>query len=228
MNNNKSMDDDVSNWYSTYGLVTIERIFALMKIRLSVAELHMVSRSKNSPYYQLLQIPLKNIFNGIIMSQTNDYREFAQKMLIDYLLSGAANLAPEQTKPEGVRLELDLMRTDLIESAEQFDLLQFEHFSLINESQKTAIETAQTLPVPRVLLDEALSLKVMESMRPFIERAEAVNQKILGFRKQFYDIILKARERLDTVPDYFNQFETQPEHMEALNFNAKLGEEAKE
>ena len=120
------------------------------------------------------------------------------------------------------------MRTDLIESAEQFDLLQFEHFSLINESQKTAIETAQTLPVPRVLLDEALSLKVMESMRPFIERAEAVNQKILGFRKQFYDIILKARERLDTVPDYFNQFETQPEHMEALNFNAKLGEEAKE
>ena len=74
MNNNKSMDDDVSNWYSTYGLVTIERIFALMKIRLSVAELHMVSRSKNSPYYQLLQIPLKNIFNGIIMSQTNDYR----------------------------------------------------------------------------------------------------------------------------------------------------------
>ncbi|NDH68337.1 MAG: hypothetical protein EBY22_10655, partial [Gammaproteobacteria bacterium] len=70
--------------------------------------------------------------------------------------------------------------------------------------------------------------QIKASHDEYIKEQEAVNQKILGFRKQFYDIILKARELLDTVPDYFNQFETQPEHMEALNFNAKLGEEAKE
>ena len=219
------MDDAVSNWYSTYGLVTIERIFALMKIRLSVEELHIVSRTHNSPYYQLLQVPLKNIFNGIIISQTNDYREFAQKMLIDYLLSGAANLAPEQTKPEGVRLELELMREDLIRYAEQFDLLQFDHFTLINESQKIAIATAATFPTPRVLLDEALGLQVQDIMSSFLEQAEAINQKILDFRKQFYEVILKTRERLGSVPDYFNQFQTQPEHMEAINFDAKLGED---
>lgn len=223
--NNKSMDDAVSNWYSTYGLVTIERIFALMKIRLSVEELHTVSRTQSSPYYQLLQVPLKNIFNGIIISQTNDYREFAQKMLIDYLLSGAANLAPEQTKPEGVRLELELMREDLIGYAEQFDLLQFDHFTLINESQKIAIATAATFPTPRALLDEALGMQVQDIMSSFLEQAEAINLKILDFRKQFYDVILKTRERLGSVPDYFNQFQTQPEHMEALNFDAKLGEE---
>lgn len=219
------MDDDVSNWYSTYGLVTIERIFALLKIRLSVEELHIVSRTHSSPYYQLIQVPLKNIFNGIIISQANDYREFAQKMLIDYLLSGAANLAPEQSKPEGARQDLELMRTDLIKYAEQFDLLQFDHFSLINESQKTAIATAETFPTPRVLLDESLGLKVQATMAPFLEQAESINVKILNFRKQFYDLILNARERLESVPDYFNQFQTQPEHMEALNFDAKLGEE---
>lgn len=222
------MDEESSTWYSTYGLVTIERLFALMQITMSQADLHIVSRSPTSPYYQLLQTPLKNIFNGILINQAIDYQEFAQKMLIDYLLSGAANLPPEQPKPEGVRLELELMRTDLILAGEQFDLLQFEHFRLINESQRTAIETAQTLPTPRILIDEARSLQIQETMKPFLEQAAVNNQKIKDFRKQFYDTILKARERLDAVPDYFGKFESQPEHMEALQFNTKLGEETKE
>ena len=74
MNNNKSMDDEQSNWDTTYGLVTIERIFDLFRIRLSADELQIVSSSTRSPYYQLIQVPLKNIFNGIILNQTNDYR----------------------------------------------------------------------------------------------------------------------------------------------------------
>ena len=222
------MDDASTDWYSTYGMVTIERIFALLKIRLTLEELHIVSHSPNSPYYQLLQTPLKSIFTGIIMSQANDYREFAQKMLIDYLLSGAANLASDQTKPEGVRLELELMRTELIAAAEQFDLLQFEHFSLINDSQKEAIQTAENLPVPRVLIDEGLSVLIAETMRPFLEKAEIIHQKMCNFRKHFYDTILLAREKLETVPDYFNQFENQPEHIEILNFDAKLGEKGTE
>lgn len=228
MNNNKSMDEGQSTWYSTYGLVTLERVFALMNIHFNEEELHTISRSPKSPYYQLLQVSLKSLFNGIIISQANDYREFVQKKLVDYLLSGAANLPPEKTKPEGVQLELELMRQDVIASSEQFDVLQFEHYRLINDSQRIAIETAQTLPVPRVLIDENLAQEIQAKMRTFLEQSEYVNQKAKEFRKQFQQNIVKCRELLGTVPEYFGRLESKPEHMEALFFDYKLGEEPKE
>jgi hypothetical protein len=224
MMNNKSMDEESATWYSTYKLVTVERIFDSMGISLSQEDLHTVSTSIHSPYYQLLQVPLKNIFNGIIISQATDYREFAQKMLVDYLLSGAANLAADATKPEGTRLQLENMRTGLMESGEQFDLLQFEHYRLINESQNSLIATAQTLPEPRVLIDEQQSAWILEIIQPFLEQACGINLKIKEFRKQFYANILRSRELLESVSGYFNQFQTEAEHMEALKFDAKLGE----
>ncbi len=223
--NNKSMDENISTWYSTYGLVTIERIFDLLGITLDQDALHTISQSPQSPYYQLLQAPLKNIFNGIIINQASDYREYAQKMLVDYLLSGAANLSEEQTKHEGARLELELMRIALIETGEKFDLLQFEHYKLINESQRTSMDLAATLPNSNVLLDEQQGTAIMQAMLPFVEQAEALSLQIKNFRKQFYETILKARDLLDSIPEYFNQLESQPEHMELLHFDANLGEE---
>ncbi len=223
--NNKSMDAEQSNWYSTYGLVTVERIFALMSIRLSAEELSIVSASPNSPYYQLLQVPLKNIFNGIILGQATDYREYAQKMLVDYLISGAANLAEDETKPQGVRLELELMRSDLIESGDQFDLLQFEHHKLISESQRILIEKAKKLPKPRVIIDEEHSNVIQQVIQPFLDQAEDLSLKFRNFRTQFYQTILKAKELLDSVPEYMNIFEGDEKHLEMLYFNSKLGDE---
>lgn len=223
--NNKSMDEEQSTWYSTYGLVTIERIFGSMKIHLSQEHLHQVSRTPNSPYYQLLTVPLKNIFNGILIHQATDYREYTQKMLVDYLLSGAANLPAEVTKPEGVRLELEMMRTDLIAVGEQFDLLQFEHYRLINDSQGALIDAARSIPKSFKLLDDKLTKKIIAIAEPFMEKSQNINVRVKDFRKQFYQTILSAKDRLDTVADYFNYFEKQPEHLEALQFDAKLGED---
>ncbi len=223
--NNKSMDEELSTWYSTYGTVTAERIFDSMGIRLSQEDLRIVSSSVHSPYYQLLQVPLKNIFNGIIISQATDYREYAQKMLVAYLLSGAANLTGDATKPEGARLQLENMRTGLMETGDQFDLLQFEHYRLINESQNSLIAAAQTLVEPKVLVDEQQSAWILEVTQPFLEQADSINQKIKAFRKQFYETILRAKDLLEAVPGYSNQFKAEEEHMEALQFNAKLGEE---
>ncbi|HVT63513.1 MAG TPA: hypothetical protein VHD33_08525 [Legionellaceae bacterium] len=222
---NQSMDATPSTWNSTYGLVTVERIFGLMNIYLTPEELYTVSHSTNSPYYQLLQVPLKNILNGIILGQAADYREYAQKMLVDYLISGAANLAEEQTKPEGVQLELELLRTELIEIGDQFDLLQFDHHKLIADSQKVLIDIAAHLPSPHVIIDDALSSEVQSKTISFIEKTELLQIKFKEFRMQFYQRILKARELLDAVPEYFNMFDNDGKHLESLYFDAKLGEE---
>ncbi|MCR9191258.1 MAG: hypothetical protein NXI01_01175 [Gammaproteobacteria bacterium] len=222
---NQSMDNAESSWHSTYSLVTLERILALMGIHLSQDDLYEVSQTPNSPYYQLLQVPLKNIFNGILMNQATDFREYTQKMLVDYLISGAANLPPEQTQPQGVRATLEDKRVALIESGDQFDLLQFEHQTLINESQQLLIEKGKTLTQPPVLVDEEESSAILTMMQPFADRAENISQQVKSFRNQFYQDILQTRSLLQSIPEFFSSFEEDMTHREALLFDATLGED---
>lgn len=220
------MDAELAKWYSSYGVVTVQRIFDCLGVQLSLDELLSVNQYPSSCYYQLLQVPLKNIFNGIIIDQTTDYREYAQKMIIDYLISGAANLPADQAKPVGAKLQLEDMRVVLISEGDKFDLLQFEHHKLILDSQKVLIKLAKTLPklpnIPETLANDEFLAKIT----PFVEQAELLAARIKAFRSQFYTTILKGRELLNTLPDYFNRFEGAPEHLEALNFNAMLGDEA--
>lgn len=222
---NKSMDAEQSTWYSSYGLVTVGRIFDLMGIHFNQTELLQVSHSQNSPYYQLLQTPLKNIFNGIILDQATDFREYVQKMLVDYLLSGAADLSEDQTKPEGAKLVLDDMRLDVIASGDQFDLLQFEHHKLIANTQNAMIELVRELPDPPQILNDSFNHALVEVVAPYLEQAESITYQAKEYRTKFYNMIFRARETLDTIPEYFNTLDTQPEHIEALYFDANFGEE---
>jgi hypothetical protein len=217
-------DADLDKSYSSYGLVTVQRIFDCLGVQLTQDELLAVNQHPNSCYYQLLQVPLKNIFNGIIIEQASDYREYAQKMMIDYLISGAANLPEDQAKPVGAKLDLEAMRVDLIAEGDKYDLLQFEHHKLILDSQKLLIKFAKTLPKPPQVVAAPTSDDFLDKIRPFVEQAESLAERIKAFRTQFYKYIITARELLNTLPDYFNRFQGSEQHHEALNFNAVLGD----
>ncbi len=78
--------DTSQKWLSTYSLMTAKRIFDLLNIHLTDEDITLVLKTSNSLYYQLLQIPLKNVLNGIILEQAKDYQIFVQKIFIDYLI----------------------------------------------------------------------------------------------------------------------------------------------
>ena len=81
-------DNELSQWFSTYGVITAERILGNYKINLAHTDLVGAIKSPFSFYHRLLQVPLKNVLNGIVLQQANDYHIYAQKLFIDYLLSG--------------------------------------------------------------------------------------------------------------------------------------------
>src|SRR5580704_2455101 len=91
----KQTADELSQWYSTYGVITAERILSTYQIALSQSDLLVAVKSPFSFYHQLLQVPLKNVLNGIVLQQANDYHVYAQKLFIDYLLSGESGKPPE-------------------------------------------------------------------------------------------------------------------------------------
>jgi hypothetical protein len=120
-------------------------------------------------------VPLKNIFNGIILQQAHDYQVYAQKLFIDYLLS-AESLQNEDGPGANTREDLETERIKLISVGEGFNQQESAHINLIAESQATLIELSQNL---QVSLQKA-SKKIRSILKEKgIEKEEVVIQKAM-------------------------------------------------
>jgi hypothetical protein len=219
----QSLDKDLSTWVSTYGLVTTERILERLNIHPSPEELADAMHNTQSEYYLLLRVPLKNVFNGIILAQTLDYQSYAQKLFVDYLLSGESNKEP--SSPGGVtREDIESERLTLVAMGEEFESLEFEHQQIIAESQAALMKIASTLPKDSPVMDETKQV-ILEEMAIFIERSEAMNVDLRNYRSLFYNLILRTTELFKLLPDYRPDLNKQSENRSALHFDSHIGEE---
>ena len=135
----KQKDNELSNWFSTYGVITAERILGTYNISMPQTELLVAIKSPFSFYHQLLQVPLKNVLNGIVLQQANDYHIYSQKLFIDYLLSGESAKG-EEAQGALTRDSLENERKQLVTLGEEFHKIQLAHESLISSSQASLIK----------------------------------------------------------------------------------------
>ena len=84
----EKLENDISQWFSTYGVITAERILGRYQIQLPQTELVAAVKNPFSFYHKLVELPIRNVLNGIVLQQANDYHIYVQKLYIDYLLSG--------------------------------------------------------------------------------------------------------------------------------------------
>ncbi len=133
------VDKEFDKWFSTYGMITSERILRHYKINFSASELLTAIKTPTSFYRKLLQVPLKNVLVGIILQQANDYHLYTQKLFIDYLLSGESS-KPEEAQGASTREQIEEQRKLLVALGEEFNQFQFEHEAFISRSQKKLIE----------------------------------------------------------------------------------------
>jgi len=134
----------LSKWFSTYGLITAERILEKYNIKLTHTDLIAVLKNEHSIFYSILKIPIKNVLNGIIFNQAKDYQVYAQKLFIDYLLSGPSSKG-EQASGGETREEIEEKRKELMATGERFQEKEQEHRNLIAESQKYLISYTSQL-----------------------------------------------------------------------------------
>lgn len=137
----EATENELSIWLSTYGLITVERLLERYKIRLPHEELIETIKNPNSFYYRLLRVPLKNVFNGIILQQANDYQIYVQKIFIDYLMSGESG-KPEEAPGGLTREDLENERRSLVGMGEEFHQCEIDQSKLISASQHSLIQYA--------------------------------------------------------------------------------------
>ncbi|MDP3268950.1 MAG: hypothetical protein Q8M40_07865 [Legionella sp.] len=137
----KREDEKLTQWFSTYGTITAQRILERYHITLPSEELLYAIKSPLSFYHRIIQVPLKNVLNGIVLQQAHDYHVYAQKMFIDYLLSGESS-KDQDSQGALTRESLEEERKKLVILGEEFNKRQREHNELIASSQATLIRIA--------------------------------------------------------------------------------------
>jgi hypothetical protein len=138
---NELQSDVNDGWFSTYSVITAQRLLESYQITLPHDELLYALKTPHSFYYRLMKVPLRNVFNGIILQQVCDYQLYAQKLFIDYLLSGESG--KNETAPgDTIRAALDVEHTKLTVLNQQCHQLELTQEELISKSQVTLIAQA--------------------------------------------------------------------------------------
>lgn len=132
----------LSGWLSTYGLITAARILERCRIQLPQEEITQVILSPGTFYHHLIQVPLKNVLNGIILGQAQDYRIYVEKLFADYFLSEHALEKTEEDQGFGVTEKLEEVRLSFVEMSQTFHQQTVEHRNLIAKTQKHLMEIA--------------------------------------------------------------------------------------
>ncbi len=150
----KQIDDELSQWFSTYGMITAERILGTYQMIIPQTELLEAIKSPFSFYHQILQVPLKNVLNGIVLQQANDYHVYAQKLFIDYLLSGETSKG-EEAQGALTRESMEDERKALVTLGDDFHHKQLAHDALIASSQSVLMKITKEW---RVALESGIKL----------------------------------------------------------------------
>lgn len=217
---NEIQEQELLDLSSTYSILTADRILDRWGLKLTQDELAKVVKNPNSVYYQLLVVPFNNIINGIILQQTYDYQVYAQKLFVDYLISGSGN-DNEESPGATVRADLEQSRLKLVSLSELFERDILTHKTLIGESQGHLNDVMRSL---RPLLDTEQTAQAIEkSIAPFRDRSLELAQGLRNYRSEFKTIILDVLRLIQLLPDYHVNEEQEEINRAALQFDDQLG-----
>lgn len=159
MDDNRS-EDEFNQWFSSYGLITAERILSRFSITLAPKIQLIGLKNPNSFFNRLIQAPLKNVLNGIILQQGHDYHVYTQKLFIDYLLSGESGKSEEE-QGGATRESIEKERQNLVNLGELYSKKLIEHEALISLTQSTLIKATKQW--------SQLLEKSVQQISPFLE-----------------------------------------------------------
>ena len=127
---------DLSNWLSTYGVVTVEKILDRYGVKMASIDLIATLKNPHAMLSKLIQTPLKNVFNGLVLQQAKDYQSYIEKMFIDYLLSGESDQNAESISRE----DIEQARQDFLQFTTDFQKVTHTHEKVIADSQTLLIQ----------------------------------------------------------------------------------------
>ena len=139
-----------------------------------------------------LRVPAMQIQNEIICEQIKDYRESAQKILINYLMSGAANSVEDQPSAQ-IYDTLETMRLNLITLGDALEEIELQHDRLIVHSQGT---------LKNLVENKSDKTTIQQEMDKYDTETQQFHAQLKSIAPKFYDALLSITRTIKFVPDY--------------------------
>lgn len=143
-------------------------------------------------YSVMMLVPVNNLLNEIIYNQAQDLRVDGQERLIDYLLSGAANVEDDQSDDHKSNT-LEQLREKLMSLGAAFDDLKLKHDRLIVRSQKTLKGFSQHMPSDS---------EIKQTMEQSQLESKLMTEEFKIKREEFRNILIEVRDSISRVPGY--------------------------
>lgn len=212
MTNHSPVFDETS-WLSTYGLLTAERILETLHVELETEEIAANIKRPESVYYKLLRLPIRHVFNGLILQQANDYQICTQKLFVDYFLSGQADRPPESAGAS-IREALEQEHEQLKSMNQAFEEQSFEYEKLVADSQYDFIKVAKRL---QQTIDALYSIvqKYVGSQQEKNTLKKILHQLIAYHHDA--DWLVKTLNISDPTPAFQQQISAKLDEMDALS-----------
>ena len=216
---NGLIESDLAELTSTYRILTAERILERFNVHLAQDVLIESMNNPKSVYFQMLIVPFKNVINGIILQQAYDYQVYAQKLFVDYLISGSGN-ENDESPGANIRQDLESNRLRLTELSEQFDKDTIAHKTLIHQTQAELLKKVQEIsPIED---SDSYAEFVAQALMIFYGRAEILTQNLRDYRAEFKELILNTIQLLKLLPDYRTDPTQDTINRESLLFDDQL------
>lgn len=218
---NGLVENELLELSSSYSQLTAERILERFGIQLDHKTLHLAMNNPLSVYSAILWVPFKNVVNGIVQQQAYDYQVYAQKLFIDYLVSGHGNEDPEGQGAQ-TRVNLDLNRQALVALTTLFEKDVLTHKVNILETQAHLLKTLASMG--SIVDTESVAHEIQSAIRSFRDRAVDMGLLMSERRFAFKSLILDTLRLIQLLPDYTEDADQDKKNRSTLQFDDHLGE----
>lgn len=169
------------------------------------------------------RVSAQALLNGIVLKQAEDYRDYANKLLIGYLLSGQANENPDMPQT-GIHEDLETLRVTLSTESDAFDVLVSHHHRAVAMAQRALINLSKTMPL-HALRDLTVEQRqrLDDTLAPLMKEAQQTMSSLCDAREQFASLISKIKALVLLLPHHRPTILEDSASREALSMNTDIG-----
>jgi hypothetical protein len=209
----------------SYNFLIAENILNKFNLKLSTTEVEKAFTDKNSPFFNLLKVPMLNCFNGIIFEQCETYKEFCQKRLIDYALN--VNPSEDELVQSGGNFSLPASITQLGDelNARQTGLrdIEINYYEVLTKTQAYLIGFVKKQIISTGTFVGKYDEHFFAEMDSLEQRALSVQKNLIENRESWHEFSITVTKVIADLASYTLPPEVDIEQRSQLNFLRNLG-----
>ncbi len=190
MQNQKMVDSNQSNarnMFETYEILIAQNLLNQFHLNLELPELEKALKDKKSIYSILLNVPMQNSFNGMILSQIETYKQFCQKRLADYIISTNPT-REEQASPDFEEIipdDIERYKQALINLQNDLRTVEQDYYDGIAKTQAYLIKVVNFEIINQGVFSGNYTKDILEFINEKAIEAQQTRTKLVQLRQEW-------------------------------------------